>query len=492
MKITRILALISIVVMFAAIAAACATDDDGTAPITAIDDNAAGTDNADLDEPEAPGFRVSRERENIPDSDFGGYNFVMLVEDPYEKVWTYTNMIVEELTGDIIDDAFYRRNLLVEERLNIHLSQRPASLGSIQREFTREVESGAGGFDVAFIRYYVAARLAMQNYCVALNDIPYIDMDKPWWDQGARRDLSIAHRNYFMASDMTIADNDNTWIMFFDTQLVQDLQLEMPYDLVNEGRWTFSKMHEMMRVAEFDVDGDGVMTRNDRFGLLTHGENYAGMWIAAGQRLFTKNEQDMPELAFGDESFINVWHQIIEIMNCTSAYTRYIPFISSGLANGQTLFATEILKFVRDYRGNERDFGIVPMPKFNEQQDSYHTYVALSAPLLLVPVSNPDLERTGIIIEAMAAEGHRTILSAYYEVSIEGQFVRDEESIEMLNIAFATRLYDLGVVFDWGGVVGQLRTLGDRNDGGIASLLDRHGERIQAAMDNTFAAFEGN
>jgi hypothetical protein len=296
-----------------------------------------------------------------------------------------------------------------------------------------------------------------------------------------------------MACDISIGDNDNTWLIFFDKQHVMDHGLESPYNIINEGRWTFDTMYEMMRAVAADLDGDGRMTVNDRFGLLTHGENYAGMWIAAGQALITKNAQDLPEIAFGSEAFINVWHKIIEIMNDESCKADDIPFISSGLRDGQTLFGTEILKFVRDYRENEREFGIIPMPKFSERQESYYTYVAVSAPLLIVPRSHQDLETVGIIVEAMAAEGHRVIMPAYYEVSIAGKFVRDEESIDMLNIAFDTRMYDLGVVFDWGGMRGQLSgTLGPRNDGNIASLLDRFGERMQAAIDRTFEAFEAH
>jgi hypothetical protein len=494
MKKIRITAVILIMCTLGQIFTACAGND--SAGETAA--NTAGEvidDSVDSDVPDEPaesklGFSVSNVKEDVPDdANFNGRDFVIMVENPSEKVWTYTNMVVEEETGDTIDDAFYRRNRRIEERFNISIKQREVPVGN-QNEFKKEVESGAGSIDAALLSYNAAARLATSNYCVPLNEVPYIDLDKPWWDQGSRRDLSIAKHNFLMASDISICDNDNTWLIYFDKTLTQDLGLESPYKLVDEGRWTFDKLYEMMKTAEFDVDGDGQMTMDDRFGFLTHGENYAGMWIAAGQRLVTKNADDMPEISFGSETFVNVWQKIVEIMNDTSCKADDIGFISTGLANGQTLFGTEILKFVRDYRENEREFGIIPMPKFNEQQENHHTYVAVSAPLLIIPKSNPDMEGTGIIVEAMAAEGHRTILPAYYEVAIAGKFVRDEESIAMLDIAFATRMYDLGVVFDWGSMASQLRSTGERNDGGIAALIERRGESMQNAMEKTFETFD--
>ena len=438
------------------------------------------------------GFSVSAVQENIPaDLNFNGRDFVILVGDPNEQVWTYTNMVVDEETGDTIDDAYYKRNRIVEDKLNINIKQVITALGSDQSRFRRAVESGDNSFDIAMIRYNGAANLATSNYCMALNDVPYLDFEKPWWDKGSLRDLSIAKRNYMMASDISIGDNDNTWLIFFDKQHIIDLGLDVPYTLVENGQWTFDKMLEMMKAAEIDLDGDGRMTVNDQFGFLTHGENYAGMWIAANQTLIEKDNDDMPYVAFNNETFISVWEKIIEIMNDTSCKADDIPFISSGFRDGKTLFGTEILKFVRDYRENEREFGIIPIPKFNEAQTAHHTYVAVSAPLLIIPKSNPDLENTGIIVEAMAAEGHRTIMPAYYETAIEGKFVRDVESIAMLDIAFATRKYDLGVVFNWGSMNSDLSgNLGPRRNADIASMIDRRGDSIRNAIDRTFEAFE--
>jgi hypothetical protein len=441
------------------------------------------------------GFRVSSQRENIPDSNFGGRDFTILIGCPEYKVWTYTNMVVEEMTGDTIDDAYYKRNRIIEDRLNINIKQIVANpLAQESPMFRRSVDSGDNSFDISLMSYGAAANLAISNYCLALNEVDYLDFDKPWWDRGSLRDLSIGGRTYLMASDMSIGDNDNTWLIYFDKQHVQDHGLTSPYLLVEGGKWTFDAMFDMMREVSHDVDGDGRISiaGGDRFGLLTHGENYAGMWIAAGQRLIGKDSGDLPYISFGTESFVRVWEKIVEIMGHESCNNNDIPFISSGLRDGHTLFGTEILKFVRDYRENEREFGILPMPKFNEAQESYYTYVAISAPLLIVPISHPDVFTAGIIIEAMAAEGHRTIMPAYYEVSIEGKFVRDEESIAMLDIAFDTRMYDLGVVFNWGNVNSHMTALGNRRSADVMSMLEQRRDAMQAAIDRALDIFEAH
>ena len=497
-KLAAVLLPVLIIVIFSV---SCGSEIENAGTETETDDNTGinNSESEDLnsggsveDTADVLGFVVSGLREEIPDSDFGGRDFVILVGDPDEQVWTYTNMVVEEETGDSINDSYYRRNRLVEDRLNINIKQTVTALGNDQTRIRRAVDSGDNSFDIAFIRYGGAANLAINNYLAPLNDVPWLDFDKPWWDRGSFKDLSIAGRSYMMASDLSIGDNDNTWLIYFDKQYVQDYGLDTPYELVSEGRWTFDVMLEMMKTVAHDVDGDGRMTANDRFGFLTHGENYAGMWIAAAQTLIAKNENDMPYISFGSETFINIWQKIVEIMNDESCRADNIEFISTGLRDGQTLFGTEILKFVRDYRENEREFGIIPMPKFNETQENYHTYVAVSAPLFVIPGNNFDIDTTGIIAEAMAAEGHRTIMPAYYDVTIAGKLVRDVESIDMLDIAFSTRMYDLGVVFNWGNMREQLTTMGSRGDTNIASMIERRGDIMQTALNRALEAFEAH
>ncbi len=469
--------------------------DDAMKSVTEAGTTAYLTEESGTDEIDdgSKGFIVSKVKEELPDSDFAGRNFTILVNDPNEQVWTYTNMVVEEEIGEILIDSYYRRNRIIEDKLNINIKQVTTTLSNAQNTFKISVEAGDFSFDCALLRYNDATRLASGNYCIELNSVPFMDFSKPWWDKNSLRDLSVENKNYLVASDISICDNDNTWLIYFDKKMVEDYNLEVPYDLANSGRWTFGKMLEMMRATKVDLDSNGKMNINDQFGLLTHGENYAAMWIGADTKIVSKDKDDIPYLTINNERFFTVWSEIIEIMNDDSCKTDDIPFISRGLADGKTLFGTEILKFVRDYRSNERDFGIIIIPKLDETQEDYHTYVALSAPMLIIPRHNADLETTGIILEAMTAEGHRTILPAYYEVSINNKYVRDEESIEMLNIAFRTRTYDLGVVFNWAAVNDDLKnSQGPRNDPNITSFIEKKGEKIQLEIEKTIDSFREN
>ena len=121
------------------------------------------------------------------------------------------------------------------------------------------------------------------------------------------------------------------------------------------------------------------------------------------------------------------------------------------------MFATEVIAFLRVYRVNERDFGVIPMPKYDDAQTDYHTYVAEGTGLMIVPKTTDDTDRLGKVLEVLGATGQDSILSAYYDVCIKTRDSRDEESGRMLDICFKTRCYDLGLMFNWGSVVSTLK-----------------------------------
>ena len=58
--------------------------------------------------------------DDLPDGlDFGGRQFRIYQESQEAVTWLHMNFDVPEETGDTIDDGIYRRNLAVEQRLNM-------------------------------------------------------------------------------------------------------------------------------------------------------------------------------------------------------------------------------------------------------------------------------------------------------------------------------------------------------------------------------------
>lgn len=95
----------------------------------------------------------------------------------------------------------------------------------------------------------------------------------------------------------------------------------------------------------------------------------------------------------------------------------------------------------------DEDFGIIPWPKYDETIDNYYANVDAGCNLFIVPVTNPDPEKASVILEALAYESYLTVIPTYYDVVLTTKFTRDAESVEMLDIIRAGRVFDIGYYF---------------------------------------------
>jgi len=386
---------------------------------------------------------------------YNGWTFNALVFA--NQSWGRCQMVVEDLTGETLNDAYYNRNLEVEELLEIKITENPQHHESLVSEFTRSVQAQDNAYSAGWLRQRDAASCAMKGACIDLN-ILSIDLSQPWWDYHSIETTTMGGKNYLVASEISIADKEAIWPVYFNKEILAEQQMENPYELVDNGTWTFDKLHEMADQALTDLNGDGVISLDyDQYGYATHEENYAASWMACGERLVGINEEGLPYAAFETERFLDVWNKTITAMHAESCYWKQIGKNGWVFSQGRSLFLNEVIAGMEYMRTYEFDFGVLPLPKYDENQESYYTYVAEGSALMIVPKTVDDMDRLSHTLEILGHTGREQILPAYKETCIKTRNTRDEESGRMLEICFNTRCYDLGVMFDWGGLVMTLK-----------------------------------
>ena len=100
-------------------------------------------------------------------------------------------------------------------------------------------------------------------------------------------------------------------------------------------------------------------------------------------------------------------------------------------------------------RNMSDDYGIVPIPKLDEAQSEYYSYAHDTFTAYAVPATVIDerLEQVGAILEAMASESYRTVLPAYYEITLKDKYCNDPESRDMLDTIINSFYIDAGVLY---------------------------------------------
>ena len=438
---------------------------------------------------------------DLPEVNYGDYEFVILtrvftLEDP----WGVNEVKPEAEDGEVLNDSVVERNRVVEERYGIKISQmmNDATFSTA----SKSIMAGDNEFDAVWTSLFDCTLLAKGNYAYDINSLPYINLKNEWWDQSSVRDLSIGTKQYFVTGDFSYKNYNASWIYAFNKNMIGNFALENPYELVNDGAWTIDKLKEMITDVSADVDGNGVMDEFDRYGIITEQSNTFGMFIGAENFVVAKDSENYPKISINTERGVNTLEKIFSFINDRSVVTSVTePYIGKysdvwgALVNIFTddrgLFYSIVMYTVKKLRNMDSDFGLIPMPKYDENQEKYYTWTSpwISSGLV-VPNTVSDAERVSVILEAMTYESMISIRPAYYEVSLSGKYTRDSESSDMIDVILSNRVYDLSMVYDWGGVGMLLNNMTAAKQNNFASKYEAIAGKAQEALEKTIAEFK--
>jgi len=440
-KITAFLTvLILILSMISMILHSCNADE---ADVENIGENTQITSAENETEPEIP--------DNLPEKDFGGYNFRIYLDESY-----YKDMYIEEEVGEIVDDAVYKRNRTVEERFNINITAvlHPEEW-SRGMDGAKAIKAGDDAFDLMLTHGRIAYQYAAQNLVADwLGTMPYIDLNAVWWNQDVNNDSTMFGKLYCTAGDISYRGLNTTFCMIFNKNIFQNLGIDYPYADVINGTWTLDKLISIVKSGSSDLNGDGAMSpHTDRYGLAT--DNVWGyptsILYCGGDRIIAKGDDGVPILAVYNDRTISIFEKFFDMLNSGAACIggeknpvwgnpEYVDVFRSGRA----LFTHTGMGAIVRLRDMEEEIGIVPTPKYDENTPKYYGLVEAYGGLLTVPVTVSDFERTSIITEALCAEGYKTIIPNYYEKALKTKYARDDESEEMLDYIKNSAVYDYG------------------------------------------------
>lgn len=443
---------------------------------------------------------TARIEPDLPDKRWDGYEFRVLTKGVDNVHWKSKDIAASEENGDVINDAVFKRNLAVTDRFGVTFTDIASSSGTwnLSSPARTSIMAASDDFDmIAGAPSDVVKNLAPDGLLMDLSDIPYIDLEKPWYDQNSIEQMSIGGKVFCATGSMLIMDDDATLVVLFNKKLATDYKLPDLYELVNSGKWTIDVMNKYAIDVSADLNSDGVMGEDDQYGLTSEPLNTYACMVAAGIQLVTKKGD---ELSFNtsSERFIDAFTKSVKLNRdykiCMHAEKlthadNYAEVIDPAFMADRILFNMAGLVRVSHFRAMETDFGVIPLPKLDEAQEEYYSMVSLPcSDSIIIPKTATDPERTGAIIEALSAEGHYTLRDAYYDNALKEKGARDEESAVMLDLIFSNRVYDIGYMYNWGGLVDSINKL--EIDGNIASTMDSNLSAAKAAMEETLEAYE--
>ncbi|MBO4366691.1 MAG: hypothetical protein J5843_03435 [Clostridia bacterium] len=394
--------------------------------------------------------------DGIADSfDFEGevYTFSVPQPDDYGLIWYYR----EEMNGDVLNDAIYTRNSTVEERFNVAIDARMDGWSPSQFEaLSPLIMSGDDSVDLIGLTYQQSGTAVIgAGLTRHWNDVPYIDLEKPYWDSNFNDMFNVRGKHLLISGDYNWTCRRFSTVLYFNKHVAENYAVPDLYQTVLEGRWTLDLMHATAADISSDLNGDGAWDENDQYGLI---QNLIGS--LHGYQISTDNIQaemtdDGPVQNLVTDKIVSVSEKLKDmIWNDHTTYAEGFDWAKDSLGipiffGDRALFLCAYLKYAEEFRELEGSYGIIPLPKYDETQKNYQTQRDQWGLSLAIPKSVSDITFIGVITEALCSSTALHVIDAYYDVVLPGKELRDEESIEMMQIIFDN------IVYDWGICAGQ-------------------------------------
>ncbi len=502
MKNKRITALILASLMAMPALASCS--DSGTNADATADDTAAPVqESTPADESEEQAEQTEQTdgvttilKDDLPERDYEGADYAIYTRD----ITAHAPFLVEDMNAEELNDSIYTRKVNVEERFSVKLIEEVYSDEGLPYTL---ITAGDQTYSLMNVRCTAANNIASKKYAFPINNLEYIDLEKGYWDDSLTADINVGKTYYFAIGDANIVALDFTNILLYNKKLYADcIGTDSIYTLVDEGKWTFDRFGEMGAAATVDLDGNGKLNIKDQFGMLGNAKYLQCSLIpAAGEYYIHKDADNYPVYDMpSNERMVNVVEKIFAVCNengawCVSTDTSNEATAAHNMfREGRGLFLATMFQYVETLRDMEDDFGVLPFPKYDENQDRYYTRVSFFD-TSIIPVSTPDLERSAIILEALTCESHNLVVPAYYEVCLKSKYARDPDSARMLDILYNTRLVDFGDTYFVANIrdafVEDSFLAGDVTLASQSKKIEKVMNKQIERMSETFEAIEG-
>lgn len=302
--------------------------------------------------------------------------------------------------------------------------------------------TGTGEYDLmcGYSAYIVS--LVSDNLFLDLNTAKYLNFEKPWWMPYINKEMTINGKMYLTTGDVSLTLWDAIYIFLFNKTMVKDYGVADIYQLVRDGKWTLESLQNIVKDVSKDMDGNDKMDDNDLYGFATLIGNLTDNYmIAFNQPVTSFDDNGIPYLTENNERMVEIISRLRNLLYNTVGVISKVeadaslrhPYENMFFEN-RVMFIPQRLGEIEKMRSMDTDFGIIPYPKYDENQEKYFTSSHNSFSMFGIPIDAKDSDMSGAILEALCAESYKTVVPAFYETALKSKYARDDESSEMLDI----------------------------------------------------------
>ncbi len=408
------------------------------------------------------------------DQDFEGKEFKILAETNWYYNYHYT--YDDESLGypeTVINKAVYNRQELIYTLYGIDIVM--AAEGAAYSKLNTSILAGDNAYDIATLTgpdSFSAARNGMVYDINKFDDI--LNLDASYYNQRIQEEYRLGDRLFQLDGAWAYVDKLRTYSVVYNTDLYEDYGYNAtygtPYDLVTDYKWTWETMYTMYKDLAQDKSGDGIVYGpEDQYGFICESDFAYPFMLASGLKT-VQNVNGVPTITLTDastkERILNIVQKLMPLVfeDAFLEYNRggWLPGATTEedyAQAGATMFAADKALFrmggigsVTRLLNTDVNYGMLPLPLWDENQKEYYTPVASSHhhPVVFPAYfEDDDIETRLEMFEIFAYHSMYmpgetlSVDEAFYENLAELRLSKTPEDAEMMKLIFTNTSYDL-------------------------------------------------
>lgn len=389
------------------------------------------------------------EFELLQGEDHGGREFVIATTDE-----AFTDSAAE---SGIIGKALYKRNRAIEEKFNIKIKTVPVEDYLLQTQLRAAQNEGTPVFDLVYAPMDTIASCGAGGLLMNIYSVPYFSVDKAYAEAELTKELSQNDTTYGVYGDAAY-DDRNMWCVYYNKDILSFLGYPDPYSMVKDGSWTWDTFLAIANGAVSDLDGNKRMSKDkDRYGYSSSMNTSAfanAVFASFGKKYFSRDEEGFFTMDFSESEEDKYMELLRKI--CVTDKAKY-PGNDPGaealeaFSQNRLAFFCERLSYASSLAYIPANWGILPMPKRNAEQEGYFSLADGTTCGYAVPQKIADSDLAGKVLDAIYlyddcyGEEENTVQLAftYY-------YLRDNDSAAALSLIEKGTVYDAAYAFGAG------------------------------------------
>ena len=389
--------------------------------------------------------------DDLPELNFEGAD-VSIICSTREQV--KDEFFSESLSTNALSSAVYTRNQMVNARLNVNLNvitDSGSDHNSINEKVSMAIKSGEDAYDIVSAPTYKASHYVIEGCYRNLYNLEYLNLDKLYWSQGFNDVFSFWNDKQYLATGTAVISIYRfMYATIYNKDMFYSVGEDDLFDVVNSGDWTIEYQTRISRSFFADTGNPETTTYGMATGYSISVDPY---WVSLQVPILQKNANNSFETTvFNDsamakltnavdlvlklyaEPSVKVWDEsqdrfsISDFKPITTFYSQQAAMTTT------TMYAIE----------NNMDqlallnYGIVPMPKYDIDQEKYYSALQdqVSALGISGSVTDNRLPMMGAVLECMASESQNTIVETYYGKLLSYRYLQDYNSQQMLKLIY--------------------------------------------------------